>query len=249
MAKTNIKTNPQEQLTPVGRFVHWADSVDLKENRKIIGIVSLIFFFSFVIGQQDSNWRMFRNTNVVRAEGDLPQFSPKKDSMASGNLGCQNNSQISKSVIGEYSLDQFTVRKNIENLISNKPMRLMIDAVAGRDSQTASYLVAIAKKESNWGKFSPKNAEGKECYNYWGFRGGYKKTKSGYSCFDSPEQAVQVVGDRIQYLSKVNNFNTPEKMSVWKCGYDCSWDNPKAVKKWIADVALYYKKINPEPLL
>ena len=249
MDKISKKANPQKKLTLVGRFAHWADSIDIEDHKKIITLVLLIGLSGFVISQQDSNWRMFRNTNIVRAEGVLPQFSPKKDVMASSDLGCQNNKQANKSVIGEYSLDQFTVKKNIENLISNKPMRLMIEAVAGRDSQTASYLVAIAKKESNWGKFSPKNAEGKECYNYWGFRGGYKKTKSGYSCFDSPEQAVQVVGDRIQYLSKVNNFNTPEKMSVWKCGYDCSWDNPKAVKKWIADVAMYYKKINPEPLL
>lgn len=249
MAKTNIQMEQPWKLTLIGRFAHWADSIELQQYKKIISLVLLVGLSGFIISQQNSGWAIFKNKNTARAESELPQFSPKKDSMVSGNLGCQNNKQISKSVIGEYSLDQFTVRKNIENLISNKPMRLMIEAVAGRDSQTASYLVAIAKKESNLGKFSPKNAEGKECYNYWGFRGGYKKTKSGYSCFDSPEQAVQVVGDRIQYLSKVRNLDTPEKMSVWKCGYDCSWDSPIAVKKWISDVALYYKKIKPEPLL
>lgn len=246
--KTIKKIEQSEKLTLVGRFVHWADSVDVKENRRVLSLVSLIFLFSFIIGQQGSNWIIFKG-NQVRAEGVLPQLSPRKDTLASGNLGCQDSKSNKEGIVGNISLDQFTAKKNIENIIKNNPMRLMLDAVAERDSQTASYLVAIAKKESNLGKFSPKDAEGNECYNYWGFRGGYKKTKSGYSCFDSPEQAVQVVGDRIQYLSKVNNFDTPEKMSVWKCGYDCSWDSPKAVKKWISDVAYYYKKISPEPLL
>ncbi|EKE10736.1 MAG: hypothetical protein ACD_15C00207G0017, partial [uncultured bacterium] len=65
----------------------------------------------------------------------------------------------------------------------------------------------------------------------------------GYSCFDSPEQAVLVVGDRIEDLME-KKVNTPAKFVVWKCGSSCSGHNPRDVQKWIQDVASYYKKIN-----
>ncbi len=131
--------------------------------------------------------------------------------------------------------------RKIKKMVKNRPLAVMIPYISKRDERTAGFLVAIAKKESDWGKYSPKKGK-KECYNYWGFRGAYNQTSSGYSCFDSPEQAVEVVGDRIRELTN-EGINTPEKMVVWKCGQGCSEDDSQRVQKWINDVEFYYRKI------
>ena len=131
--------------------------------------------------------------------------------------------------------------KKIDATVTGYPIERMSPYIAGKDKKVATFLLAIAKKESNWGKFSPKK-NGQQCWNFWGYRGSENPTPSGYSCFRSPGQAVNVVGSRIQELVDAN-IDTPREMAVWKCGYDCSWDNPGAVDKWVADVGYYYKKI------
>lgn len=134
------------------------------------------------------------------------------------------------------------LERNITKMVTDYPIKEMTPYIAQEKREIAAYLVAIAKKESNWGKYSPKKL-GKECYNYWGYRGSYNKTLSGYSCFDSPEQAVDVVGGRIEELVN-QDINTPSEMVVWKCGSSCAGHTPYSVKKWIQDVDLYYEKIN-----
>ena len=131
--------------------------------------------------------------------------------------------------------------RNINKIVAGYPIMEMASHIAGQDKITAAFLVAIAKKESNWGKYSPKKL-GKECYNYWGYRGSYNKTASGYSCFDSPEQAVEVVGGRIEALVN-QKVDTPQKMVVWKCGSSCAGHEAYSVRKWIQDVDLYFNKI------
>jgi hypothetical protein len=116
----------------------------------------------------------------------------------------------------------------------------MAPYIANQDKDVAAYLVAIAKKESNWGKHSPKK-EGQDCFNYWGYRGQENPTDSGYSCFNTPRQAVNVVGERIGELL-AQNIDTPREMVVWKCGSDCSVFDPESVAKWIQDVDWYYRK-------
>lgn len=132
--------------------------------------------------------------------------------------------------------------RQVRKLVTNHPIAEMVPFIAAQDKEVAAFIVAIAKKESNWGKFSPKK-EGKECYNYWGYRGTYNQTASGYSCFDSPRQAVSVVGKRIAALID-QDINTPQEMVVWKCGWNCR-DSAAAVGagKWIQDVDLYYDKV------
>ena len=233
------------KLTMIGRFVVWADSVEIKTNKRIVTLIFLIGLAGLVVQQENSGWYIFHNKILAKADSVLPQFSPDQESMNSGALLCGSQNPLVKNTItGFYSLKQFALKKNIAQLVSGKPMERMLDAVSARDPQTATYLVAIAKKESNLGKISPKDSAGNDCFNYWGYRGTYNQTASGYSCFDSPEQAVAVVGDRIQVLSQTENRDTPAKISVWKCGYDCSWDNKTAVKKWIADVGFYYDKLS-----
>jgi hypothetical protein len=130
----------------------------------------------------------------------------------------------------------------ISQMVSGHPIREMAPFIAEKDKDVAAYLVAIAKKESNWGKFSPKKGN-KNCYNYWGYRGTYNQTKSGYSCFDSPQQAVDVVGKRISDLVD-KEVDTPKGMALaWKCGWDCSGHDPASVTKWVSDVSYYYKKV------
>jgi hypothetical protein len=129
----------------------------------------------------------------------------------------------------------------IKTLTRGYPIERMSPYISNKDKRVATFLVAIGKKESNWGKISPKK-DGRECYNYWGYRGKENPTASGYSCFRTPQQAVNIVGGRIQELVD-QQVDTPRKMAVWKCGFDCSWDNPAAVRKWVADVDYYYKKI------
>ena len=132
---------------------------------------------------------------------------------------------------------------NIKKLVANHPIEKMTPYISAKEKKVAAFLVGIAKKESNWGKHSPQ-LNGKDCYNYWGYRGQSENmTPSGYTCFDSPRQAVNIVGQRINELVNTSNLNTPEKMIVWKCGWDCAGHSDESVSKWIADVGFYYRKV------
>lgn len=123
-------------------------------------------------------------------------------------------------------------------MVSGFPIEEMLPEILKRDEKEISFLIGIAKKESNWGKYAPQK-EGKDCYNYWGYKGKENPTSSGYSCFDSPEQAVAIVGDRISDLIN-QGINTPSKMLVWKCGSSCQSHNPQDVRKWVTDVSVYF---------
>jgi hypothetical protein len=133
------------------------------------------------------------------------------------------------------------LEKNINQLVTNYPIKEMAPHIAKQDKKVAAFLVAIAKKESNWGKYTPKK-NGRECYNYWGYRGKENPTVSGYSCFDTPAQAVNIVGNRIEELVD-QQIDTPKKMVVWKCGSTCAGHGEYSVNKWIQDVDLYFNKI------
>lgn len=211
-------------------------------SRKTVILLFLLGLFAFIIFEQANGWELFRPEKITRPDASLPIFSPKKEAMADSALRCSEKNG-NQEIVGEYSVDQFATRENIKELVKDQPMEAMATEVAKRDMQTAAYLVAIAKKESNLGKFSPKK-EGRDCFNYWGFRGTYNQTDSGYSCFDSPEQAVLVVGDRIQYLAQLQKLDTPKKMVVWKCGASCAGHGKYNVRKWISDVDYYFDKIN-----
>ncbi len=133
------------------------------------------------------------------------------------------------------------LEKNIKKLARGYPIAQMAPFIAGKDKKVAAYLVAIAKKESNWGIYSPKK-RGKTCYNYWGYRGQENPTASGYSCFSSPRQAVNVVGRRIKNLV-AQKIDTPREMVVWKCGDACTRSGARGEAKWVRDVGFYYEKI------
>jgi len=134
----------------------------------------------------------------------------------------------------------------IREMLSGFPMQKMSRYISGQNKETAAFLVAIGKKESNWGKRKPV-LNGKDCFNYWGYRGKREKMGSGgHTCFDSPKDAVFSVANRIDELVFEYNLNTPEKMIIWKCGSTCKEHSQSGVDKWIADVDLYYNKLIEE---
>lgn len=133
------------------------------------------------------------------------------------------------------------LKNKIENITEGYPIKNMASEIAKQDEQVAAFLVSIAKKESAWGKRTPK-LEGKECYNYWGFRRERSLMGSGgHTCFNSPEDAVKTVADRIENLV-AKGVDTPREMVIWKCG-DCTGPARIGTQKWIADVQLYYNKM------
>lgn len=142
----------------------------------------------------------------------------------------------------ELPADEF--EKKLRSFVAGYPIEQMVPYIAKQNHITAAFMIAIARKESAWGVHVPV-LDGQDCYNYWGFRAVRERMGTGgHTCFDSPEDAVNSVAKRIDTLVSKEGLDTPEKMVVWKCGYDCSWDSEWAVKKWIADVDKYFQPLN-----
>ena len=78
--------------------------------------------------------------------------------------------------------------------------------------------------------------------NYWGFKGGGSTVSGGYTCFSSPEQAVDAVSNRIEKLVD-RGVKNPTQMISWKCGSSCAGHGAENVRKWISDVSLNFYKI------
>ena len=149
--------------------------------------------------------------------------------------------KVSGIIIPKYSNVDEELVKRVKNLTGGYPIENMADYIAVEDDKVAAFLIAIAKKESNWGERTPK-LNGEECYNYWGFREKRDRMGSGgHTCFDSPKDAVYSVANRIDRLVE-KDFDTPEEMILWKCGYSCEGHNEESVQKWIDDVDFYYNK-------
>jgi len=133
--------------------------------------------------------------------------------------------------------------ENAKNMTRGYPIEKMLPYILEQDREVAAYLVAIAKKESNWGKRIPV-LKGEDCFNYWGYRGIRENMgTNGHTCFDNPKDAVQTVAKRLTKLIQEEKMTTAKDLIVWKCGYSCSGHGKSDVNKWISDVALYYNKL------
>lgn len=142
------------------------------------------------------------------------------------------------------STRQLLLESKMHRLTAGFPIDTMSDAISKQNKTTAAFLVGIAKKESNWGKRVPRDAAGQDCYNYWGYRGaGSRGIAMGHGCFGSPEEAVGIVGGRLDTFVMEYQFRTAEEMVVWKCGWSCDGHSNQSVKKWIADVGYYTRKM------
>lgn len=125
-------------------------------------------------------------------------------------------------------------------MLEGTPMKAMVPSIVRQEPEIAALLVAIGKKESQWGERVPV-LDGRDCYNYWGYRGKAEEMGTGgHTCFRSPEHAVRVVSKRLRKLVYVEKLDTPEKLIVWKCGYSCADHDPTSVEKWKSDVRHYY---------
>lgn len=135
--------------------------------------------------------------------------------------------------------DEFA--KKLYSIVGDAPIKEMVPFIAKRNERTAAFLVAIAKKESSFGEHAP-SLNGQDCYNYWGYKGaGSRGTSMGYGCFASADEAIKIVGDRIDNLVDKKR-NTPQNMvHTWKCGTSCAGD--AGAPSWVATVALYFNKI------
>lgn len=133
--------------------------------------------------------------------------------------------------------------QELSALVVGYPIAAMVPAIAKRDRTVAAFLVGIAKKESDWGKHVP-TLGGQDCFNYWGYKGsGSRGTGMGYACFSSPEEAIAVVGDRLEHFVRATQRDTPAEMIVWKCGNSCAGHSPESVRSWIGSVDIYFRKI------
>jgi hypothetical protein len=134
-------------------------------------------------------------------------------------------------------------RKNDLNydLLVGYPIEQMVPFIEKQDRNIASLVVAIAKKESDWGRYSPRLA-GQDCFNYWGLKGKGRTVGSGYRCFETREEAVQAVSDKLgEFAAK--GMDTPAKLLVWKCGPSCASHDPKDVQRWVGDINKYWQLI------
>lgn len=152
-----------------------------------------------------------------------------------GTFGKRATEDISQSFVPR-SFAELKLRA----MVFGHPIARMVPYILGQDREVATFLVAIAKKESNWGKFAPER-DGKTCYNYWGYRGPEDPTDSGYSCFASPGEAVLVVGARLRELLD-QGFDTPRELVVWKRGF-LNTPLDASEEKWVSDVAYYAEKL------
>lgn len=136
------------------------------------------------------------------------------------------------------------LEKEIKEMVEGYPIEKMTPYILEQNPKTAMFMIAIAKKESAWGKRKPVLA-GQDCYNYWGFRLKAEKMGSGgHTCFDSPKEAVSVIASRIDELVNIEKIDTPKEMVVWKCGYNCQdREKNESEIKWIKDVDYYYSKM------
>ena len=168
-------------------------------------------------------------------------------------LGATATADVSKSKNISYQeqqklAKQLKFQKEIKKIVKGYPIEKMAPYMAKQDKEVVAFLIGIAKQESGWGTHVP-HYHGQDCYNYWGFRRKREKMGSGgHTCFNSPQDAVETVSSRIKYLIDKKNINTARKMVViWKCGYDCSQDNPQAVRRWIDTVNMYFTKTKSLP--
>ena len=187
--------------------------------------------------------------SLLASKGGEISVAPQVLGAEDIKLNSMDESQLSDESIrymGEI-LDDFEKSKKedvvekIKNMVKGYPIETMVPLIAEKDKIVAAFLVGIARKESSWGVHVPVY-NGQDCFNYWGYRGPNRVGSGGHSCFANREEAVNTVSKRLEWLINNKKLNTPEKMSIWKCGSACSHDSQ--VGKWISDVELYFDKLN-----
>lgn len=135
----------------------------------------------------------------------------------------------------------------VRKMVKGYPIEDMVPYIVKNDRTVAAFMIAIAKKESDWGNHVPV-LNGQDCYNYWGYRAQRKLMGSGgHTCFNSPQDAVESVARRITTLVEEKGKDTPKEMVLWKCGSSCAATGGQAAaNKWISDVTMYFDRLNTD---
>jgi len=203
----------------------------------LIGMISMSFIYRYLGQGVSAKDKVVASGQIVseqmvKGESDEKWTTKKEDEY------------ITKVMTELKEKDKRNFEKRAKKMVKGYPIEKMLPYIFKQDKTTASFLIAIAKKESNWGKRVPV-LNGQDCYNYWGYRGKRKKMGSGgHTCFESRRDAIDTVGKRLNKLIKDYGKNTPAKMIVWKCGNICNTHSNHSIKKWINDVDLYFEKLN-----
>lgn len=164
----------------------------------------------------------------------------------------ESDDQFVNEVVTDYAEmrkidEKQALEKKIREMVVGYPIEDMVPFILEKDRIVASFLIAIAKKESAWGKRVPL-LKRHDCFNYWGYRGKRRfMGTGGHTCFNSQKDAVDTVARRLEKLIFSEKVDTPaEMMVVWKCGYDCSTHDRADTRKWIQDVDLYFHQLDEE---
>jgi hypothetical protein len=180
------------------------------------------------------------NSNAPEVLGDSTDNAEEKENEV------RNAQEYTARLLQEAKdKEQTEYEASILAMVKGHPIESMVHYIAQKDKTVAAFLIGIAKQESDWGNHAPV-LNGQDCYNYWGYRGlRARMGTGGHTCFNDPQDAVDTVAKRIEFLVLNEKADTPNKMvKIWKCGYDCSWDKKENVARWVNVVDMYMKKFD-----
>ncbi len=238
----------KHRLLAPGSFAHTA----LKPVRVSILLALIIGMTGthLIEGVINKNASADRDPVVAGADTESHELSPDDVAMllekAAKEENFSNEKPFELSILSDFIEEdkQEKFEEEVRRLVKGYPIEEMLPYIFEKDRITATFLIGIGKKESNWGRRVPV-LDGQDCYNYWGFREKRRLMGTGgHTCFNSRKDAVDSVAHRIEKLIFEYERDTPKEMIIWKCGYSCTGHSPESVRKWIADVEGYYKKLN-----
>ncbi len=218
-------------------------SLNIIKNNKflfiVIGVMMMGIFGKVWDFQPAPYAQAYVGEEKVLRELNSPMF--EKKNIFTINNKKENINPIVKEQATSRDAQIGNLEENLLSIVGDTPIREMVPFIAKRDSKVAAFLIGIAKKESSFGLASP-SKNGDDCHNYWGYKGtGSRGAVSGYSCFASAQEAIEIVGNRIEVLVG-NDRNTPAKMvDTWKCGRSCAGD--PGAPGWVSTVATYFDRI------
>ncbi|NTW13520.1 MAG: hypothetical protein HGA31_00625 [Candidatus Moranbacteria bacterium] len=203
----------------------------------LVGAMALGMVSALLLQHSFGNGAQAEEANIVYVQ--QPAQQPLVDS---GTSVFDTEQLLAELAAEDPDTKEFETR--VRKMVAGYPIEDMVPEIVKQDRTVAMFLVAIAKKESNWGVRVPV-LDGQDCYNYWGYRGIRKLMGTGgHTCFNSREDAVSTVGKRLETLIVNNHIDTPQELIIWKCGSSCAAHSSYSVQKWISDVELYYDKLN-----
>jgi len=205
----------------------------------IVGMISMSFIYRY-LGQGAAARDEWNISEKAVAGVSVEQTEEEADNKLTKEEESEYVADLAEYLQIEADKD---FNRKVKELVKGYPIENFLPYLLDKDHDVVAFYIAIAKKESNWGKRVPV-LNGEDCYNYVGYRGGGKTGSGGHTCFATPQEAVDVVSRRLEELIKEYNRDTAKEMVVWKCGSSCAATGGQAAaNKWIADVDMYLKKV------